>query len=139
MGPEDCISRGVYLHLAAMATIWRTIVSYIAWTHKRGSFHYDVMVTLILLFIFLAPKWVNFKDKPVERIPHQTGVVVTPDGSQFLYQVDAAAVPGKDEASIRAGLLRIIEPIAGEVDIERFEPVKDQSGRVVAYKAWVTR
>ncbi len=122
-----------------MATIWRTLSSYIWWTHKRGSFHYDVMVTLILLFIFLAPLGVNFKDKPVERIPHQTGVVVTPDGTQFLYQVDAAAVPGKDEEAIRARLLRIIEPIAGEVEIVRFEPVKDHSGRVVAYKAWVTR
>lgn len=122
-----------------MATIWRTISSYVWWTHQRGSFHYDVMVTVILLFVFVTPHFVNFKDKPVERVPHQTGVVVTPDGAGFIYQVDAAAVSGKDEASIRTDLLRVIEPIAGEVDVVRFEPVKDQAGRVVAYKAWVSR
>lgn len=122
-----------------MGTIWRTIRSYIWWTHKRGSFHYDVMVTIILLFIFLTPHWVNFKDKPVERTPHQTGVVVSPDGQGFIYQIDASAISGNDEASIRAGLLRVIEPIAGEVDVLRFETVKDHSGKIVAYRAWVSR
>ncbi len=29
--------------------MWNTIKSYIFWTHKRAGFHYDVMVTLILL------------------------------------------------------------------------------------------
>lgn len=99
------------------------------------------MVTLILLFIFLTPHWVNFKDKPVERTPHQTGVAVTPDpdGQGFIYQVDASAINGADDASIRKDLLRVIEPISGEVDIVRFEPVKNDSGKVVAYKAWVVR
>ncbi len=122
-----------------MAALWRTIRSYIWWTHPRGSFHYDVMVTIILLFIFLAPRWLNFKDKPTERTPHQTGVVVSPDGQGLVFQVDAAAVSGRDEASVRAGLLRVIEPIAGEVDLLRYEPIKDSSGRTTAYKAWVQR
>ncbi len=123
-----------------MATIWQTIRGYIWWTHKRGSFHYDVMVTLIMLFIFLAPHWVNFKDKPIERTPHQSRVVFIPDGQGGLtYQVDASAIAGTDDASLRAGLLRVIEPIAGEVEIVRYVPVKDTSGRVVAYNAWVSR
>ena len=36
-------------------TIRQTLLSYFYWTYSRGSFHYDVMVTLILLFIFLTP------------------------------------------------------------------------------------
>ncbi len=123
-----------------MRRIWSTIRNYVWWTHKRGSFHYDVMVSLILLFIFLAPRWVNFKDKPVERTPHQSRVVFIPDGQGGLvYQVDVAAVAGHDDESIRAGLLRVIEPIAGEVEIERYVPVKDATGHVVAYNAWVRR
>ncbi len=125
--------------LASMTAVWRTIRSYLWWTHPRGSFHYDIMVTLILLFIFLTPIWVNFNDKPTERTPHQTGVVVSPDGQGLVFQVDAAAISGRDDASIRAGLLRVIEPIAGEVEILRFEPIKDHSGRVTAYKVWVMR
>jgi hypothetical protein len=122
-----------------MSRVWRTIRSYILWTYERGSAPYDVMVTLILLFIFLSPYWINFKDKPVERTPHQTGVVVTPDGqSGFVYQIDASAVKG-DPTTFEEDLLHVIEPIAGEVEITRYEPVRDTQGHVVAYKVWVVR
>ncbi len=122
-----------------MSRVWQTIRRYIWWTYERGSVPYDVMVTLILAFIFITPVFLNFKDKPVERIPHQTGVVVYPDGQSLVYQIDAVAIHGKDDASIRNDLLRVIEPIAGEVEIDRYELVKDGRGRVSAYKVWVTR
>ncbi|MGA2000686.1 MAG: hypothetical protein ABSG52_11885 [Terriglobales bacterium] len=122
-----------------MSHIWKTIRSYIWWTYERGSMQYDVMVTLILAFIFIAPIWVNFKDKPIERSGHQTGVVVSPDGQNgFIYQVDASAVKG-DPTSVEADLLSVIEPIAGEVDITKYEPVRDAKGHIVAYKVWVSR
>ena len=122
-----------------MSSIWKTIRGYIWWTHDRGSLHYDVMVTLILAFIFVTPRFVNFKDKPVERTPHQTGVVVYPDGQSLVYQIDASAVKGRDDESIRRELLRIIEPIAGEVDIDRYEAIRDAQQHATAYKVWVTR
>ncbi len=122
-----------------MLRIWQTIRSYILWTYERGSMQYDIMVTLILAFIFLAPIWVNFKDKPIERMPQQSGVVVFPDGqSGFIYQIDASAVKG-DPASFEADLLRVIEPIAGEVDITRYEAVRDARGHLIGYKVWVSR
>ena len=123
-----------------MTTIWRTIRDYILWSYERGTIQYDVMVTLILLFVFLSPVWVNFNDKPIERNPHPTGVVVVPDpGGGFIYQIQSTAVSGKDEAAIREQLLRIIEPIAGEVTISKWEPVPDRSGHVVSYRVWVRR
>jgi hypothetical protein len=122
-----------------MSRIWRTIRSYILWNYERGSMQYDIMVTLILAFIFIAPLWVNFKDKPIERSPHPTGVVVFPDGqSGFVYQIDAGAVSG-NPATFENDLLRIIEPIAGEVEITRYEAVRDAKGHVVSYRVWVTR
>jgi hypothetical protein len=122
-----------------MSRIWKTIRSYILWTYERGSMQYDIMVTLILAFIFIAPLWVNFKDKPIERSPHPTGVVVSPDGQNgFIYQVDASAVRG-DPTTVEADLLSVIEPIAGEVDITRYEPVRDAKGHIVAYRVWVSR
>ncbi len=120
--------------------VWHTIRSYILWSYERGTVPYDVMVTLILLFVFLSPLWINFKDKPVERNPHRTPVAVSPDGQgAFIYQVEAAAIQGKDDSSIRSQLLSIIEPISGEVTISRFETVTDKSGRVLYYKVWVQR
>ena len=123
-----------------MNRIWRTIRGYVLWTHDRGSVHYDVMVTLILAFIFLTPRDL-FKDKPVERTPHQTEIVVLPGGDRggFIYQVAASAVGGSDDAAIRSSLERIIEPIAGEVTVTDFQVVRDGKGRAIAYKAWVRR
>jgi hypothetical protein len=118
----------------------KTLRSYIFWTYERGSFHYDVMVTVILAFIFISPHYINFKDKPVERVPHQTVVIVIPDGEGgFVYQVDAAAVGGKRGPDVDAALLRVIEPIAGEVHLVDYKAVVDRAGRVTAYKVRVTR
>ena len=36
-----------------MSLIGRTLKGYLFWTYTRGSFHYDIMVTLILAFICL--------------------------------------------------------------------------------------
>ena len=98
------------------------------------------MVTLILVFVFFSPRWINFNDRPVERNPHSSGVVVYPDGNgEFIYQVEGNAIQGGDDSSIRTGLLRIIEPISGGVSITRYEVLKDKKGNVVGYKVWVQR
>jgi hypothetical protein len=123
-----------------MNSIWRTIRGYILWSYERGSLHYDVMVTLILLFVFLSPSWINFRDKPIERVPHQTGVVIEPDGhGGFMYQIEASALSAKNDADLREQMLGIIEPIIGAASVLRYEPVKDGSGRVQSYKVWVEK
>ena len=121
-------------------SIWRTIRGFILWSPERGTVQYDVMVTLILLFVFLSPRVIDFNDRPVERNPHSTGVVVFPDGSGGLvYQVDAKAIQGDNEAAVRTQLLRVIEPVSGGVIITRYEPVPDSRGHITAYKVWVER
>jgi hypothetical protein len=123
-----------------VSSVWRTIKSFIFWSYERGTVQYDIMVTLILIFVFLSPHLINFNDRPVERNPHSTGVVVYPDGKgEFIYQVESRAVPTGDDSAVRAALLRVIEPISGSVRISRYETVTDGRGRVVAYKVWVQR
>ncbi len=127
-----------------MSWLGRTIRGYVLWTYERGSLHYDIMVTLILLFIFLAPLRFDFKDKPLERAEHQTGVLVTQDGPNTVYQVDATARDPQGQLIVsvenpEAGLERVIQEIAGEVEIVRYERVTDRKGKIVAYKAWVKR
>ena len=125
---------------AATQSIRQVLRSYFYWTFPRGSMHYDVMVTLILLFVFVSPYWINYKDRPVEHNPHRTGVVVMPDGQGgFIYQIEGRAVDGKDDDAIRSQLLSVIEPIAGEVNISNYEAVRDKSGKILAYKVWVQR
>ena len=121
--------------------VWRTIRSFILWSHERGSVQYDVMVTLILLFVFFSPRFIHFNDTPVERNPHPTGVLVygDPDGNGLVYEVNSKAVQPGDAAGLEAQLVRIIEPISGEISITKYEPVMDKKGKVLSYKVWVNR
>ena len=120
-----------------MSRIWRTLKGYLFWTYTRGSFHYDVMVTLILAFIFIAPRFINFKDKPPIRAAHPTNIMASADGK--MYQVDASAVDAQDEGMVRTNFERVLRPITGAVTVERVEQIRDTSGHVVAYRAWVHR
>ncbi len=125
---------------APVRKAWNAVRSLILWSHERGTVQYDVMVTLILIFIFLSPRYIPFNDKPVEHNPHPTGVFVYGDGKGgLIYEVDPRAVEPGDDSAVQAQLLRVIEPISGEVSISRYEAVKDKKGKVQSYKVWVNR
>ena len=122
------------------------LTSYFFWTYDRGSLHYDVMVTAILLFLFVSPHYIDFKDRPVETVAlHSSEVLVKEagmegDSARFIYQIradDMGHVTTDDQ--IRAAILRLVEPISGEVTVVRWEEVKDASGHVVAYNATVLK
>lgn len=126
--------------------IWKTMKGYVAWEYERGSLHYDVMVTLILAFVFITPLYINFKDKPIERAAHQTRVVVLPEEKGlFVYLIDAAEVQGSDDQAVRQTARRVIAQITNsDVDVVRWEPVcrmgsgpcDGQIRPIVAYKVW---
>ena len=123
-----------------MNAIWQTIRSYILWQHERGTLHYDIMVTLILIFIFFSPRVINFNDKPVARNAHPTEVVVTSDTEgRLVYQVSASALSAGDDRSVREQLLRIIEPISGAVSIVSYESVSDHKGKLQSYRVVAKR
>ena len=118
-----------------MNAIWRTIRSYVLWQHERGTLHYDIMVTLILIFIFFSPRVIEFNDKPIYRNPHPTEVLVTSDTEgRLIYQVSASAIKAGDDGVVRDQLLHIIEPISGAVSIVSYETVSDSKGKVQSYK-----
>ena len=126
--------------VSPMGAIWRTIRGYILWSYERGSLHYDIMVTLILLFVFVSPLFINFKDKPVERNPHLTGVIVIPgEKGGFIYQIPAAAVTAKADPDVRRQLEKIIEPISGAVSITNVETIRDSAGHAQSYKVSVDK
>lgn len=121
-----------------MNAIWRTIRGYILWQYERGTLHYDIMVTLILVFVFVSPRVINFNDKPIGRNPHPTDVEVTTDvDGRLIYQVAGSAISPGDERSVREQLLRIIEPISGAVSIVSYEAVS--KGNLQSYKVVVRR
>jgi hypothetical protein len=120
-------------------SVGRVLKSYLWWTHERGSVHYDVMVTLILAFIFLAPRWIDFGDHPKPDWPaNEIRAAVNPAGG-MIYEVPvemihpASATPTDDE------LAQAIAPTSGPVTVERSEPVREIGGRVVAWRVWAHR
>jgi hypothetical protein len=118
----------------SMSGAWRTIRSYILWQHERGTLHYDIMVTLIIIFVLFSPRIINYNDKPIARKPHPTQVVVTADAEgHLIYQVAAAAVSPGDERSVREQLLRVIESIVN------YEAIVDGQGHVQGYKVQAKR
>jgi len=126
--------------------MFKMIGSYIFWAYERGSFHYDIMVTLILAFMFISPHYIDFRDKPVETVPLRASEVLVKEAGRsggsirFLYQIRADDMGGAaTDEDRRAAILRVVEPISGEVTIDHFEPVLDVHGKVVAYNAWVLR
>jgi hypothetical protein len=119
---------------------------YIFWTYERGSFHYDVMVTVILLFIFISPHVIDFGDRPVEA-EHVKGhdiLVQASAGGVLVYQVSAKELKetsqdSANQLSVAQQLVSSIQPIAGTVVLDRYEPVKDANGQIEAYRVFAHR
>lgn len=119
----------------------RTLKSYFYWTYPRGSFHYDVMVTLILAFIFITPHLWDYGDKPTLLAGPSQPVIVTGDGDHGLIitvQASDVNVPAEaPESAIRKSLRIAIEPIAGDaVTVTRWQLQRDRNSNPVAWKVW---
>ena len=129
----------------------KLLKSYLFWTYPRGSFHYDVMVTLILAFLFLSPLVVNYHERPQEALTAKSAVLVKVAGTNTLvYDIGAdqiasgtqsgatGAASGQTEP-VMAELQKRIEEISGEMQIDRYSAQKDASGRVTTYRVWAHR
>jgi hypothetical protein len=116
--------------------------SYFYWTYPRGSFHYDVMVTLILLFIFLTPHWWDFGAKPsvmavsshpLQVVPNGRGVIITVQASDVSISADAS------DRQVRTVLRKAVEPVTGDdVFVTRWETATDAQGNLV-WRVWAHR
>jgi hypothetical protein len=96
------------------------------------------MVTVILAFIFLTPPSV-FKDRTPARWPRSGQVTLTSDGQNgIICELPASAVDSHD-SDMQNALKRAMEPATGQVQITRYEEVRDASGKLVGYRVWAHR
>ena len=120
----------------------RLLSSYFFWSYERGSVQYDVMVTAILLFVFVGPRFIDFKDKPVAIPPIRSSEVLVKSGSDgnFIYEVRAEDLGNAaTDAERSVALRRIVESISDTATFESYQPVVDTHGKIIAYDARVRR
>ena len=131
----------------ARRTVKQILLSYFYWTYPRGSFHYDIMVSLILLFIFLTPQikgW-SYGDKPspmggplhpIQVIGNDgQGVIVTVQASDMSLDLHTTA----PDAVVKKALRKSIEPVTGDaVVVDHWETTTDAQGNSV-WKVWAHR
>jgi hypothetical protein len=116
--------------------------SYFYWTYSRGSFHYDIMVSLILLFIFITPQLWDYGAKPsliaasshpFQVVPNGRGVIITVQAS------DVTVPAGASNRQVKKLLRKAIEPVTGDdVYIEHWETALDAQGNLT-WKVWAHR
>ncbi|PYY03816.1 MAG: hypothetical protein DMG64_06605 [Acidobacteria bacterium] len=96
------------------------------------------MVTVILAFIFLTPHSI-FKDSPNYLRLHPNEIVVRSTGPDaFVYELNASGVAAS-ESDAQKALQETLTPIAGNIEITRYEALRDNSGKVTGYRVWARR
>jgi len=124
-------------------SIKQVVMSYFYWTYPRGSFHYDVMVTLILAFIFITPHLWNYGDKPQSiahlRHPMQVTGLGDQDETHMMVTIDATDVQVPENASIgemKRLLRKAIEPVTGDaVFVDSWQTTMENGLKVWKVKA----
>jgi len=104
---------------------------FILWEYQRGSWQYDVIVGIILAFLFLTPRgW--YRDQP--RIPH-VSVISVPSGE---FMVDPDYLTGIPEGQWIPKLTQEVRIRAGNsrLTVTRVEPFVDSDGELRFYIAF---
>jgi len=148
-GTEDARGRLMperLIHPEPLATAWAKFKLFLSraifWTYERGSWQYDVICAVILIFIFLTPRsW--FHDRPtleLSDLRHRQGVIEvgrTRAGTEYL--VDSRLVeslePLKTEDAVRSVLE---ERLHHPVTIKALDPVLDKNNVMLGYTVVVS-
>lgn len=113
------------------------------WSYERGSWQYDIIVLLILAFIFLTPSsW--FHDRPqlqLSDLRHVQGIVEVGHSKKiWVYQLDArlvdslGTIPPK-KAFHELLLQRVKEPFT----VESVQPIEGEGHVILGYTVKVKR
>jgi len=126
-----------------MRTLWRVIVRTLCWSYERGSWPYDVLVLLIVVFVLFSPRgW--FRDQPrVGSASSIPGVELVSEGEGGRTRVFRVQPGLLDLRQQRSELERQThELLRDSVEdlrdrsfrIEGIHPIQDPSGTILYYK-----
>jgi hypothetical protein len=110
------------------------------WCYERGSWQYDVAVILILVFVFSPKSW--FHDQPQVGLPVNSSQVelLSKSGETEVYKVDSRVLaPPTRTPALQNDLHNALQHAGaglqdGRFAIGKIEPLRDASGKVIAYQ-----
>ena len=108
---------------------------FLFWDYPRASWQYDVMVGLILVFVFVAPRYVNFRDQP-----KPASIVMLPADGGAIYHLETRLLAGV-AATDRAGKATelVNARYKSHVEILRVEPIVDAEDETIGYAAFAEK
>jgi hypothetical protein len=115
----------------------------IFWSYERGSWQYDIIVVVILAFIFLTPAhW--FHDRPrlqLTDLRHVEGIVEVSHSEQiWVYQLDARLVDSLEPLSpLDAARQLLLQRVNPPFVIKSLEPIFGRHGVILGYTVEVQR
>jgi len=105
---------------------------FILWDFPRGGWQYDVMVGIIVAFIFLTPRdW--FRDQP--RVPNATGIAVLPS-EHGMFIIDKELLPGAEaspEQQTAQATRALRSRLGTRITVTRVEPIRTAEGELQGY------
>lgn len=108
---------------------------FILWDFQRASWQYDVMVGIILAFIFFTPRDF-FRDQP-----RASNIVMLPsEGGNSVIFIDSKALAGVPAANRIAEVTKLLQrrPETRHLSATRVQPIVDAEGGLEGYLA-ITR
>jgi hypothetical protein len=126
-----------------MRSVGRALYRTIFWSYERGTWPYDIAVVAIVVFVLLTPRhW--FHDSPQLGPPPSNETVVLldedPATSTKTYRVDARLLASpirtpELEHDLHEAVRKNISGYQGRTfTILRVDPIRDDSGTIVAYE-----
>lgn len=106
---------------------------FIFWDYPRATWQYDVMVGIIVLFVFLTPRW-WFRDQP--RTPLVSSIAVLPaehGTSVYWVEPELLASMSKDQQAQKLPDLLKKLTHQKQLTVTRIEPIADSDGETKGY------
>jgi hypothetical protein len=107
---------------------------FVLWDYPRAGWQYDVMVALILAFIFITPRdW--FRDQP-----RADNVLMLPsDRGNTVFWMDAQQLASVPESTRAAKASSLIQARTGKkYHVVRLEPLVDSEQEIKGFMAFTT-
>ena len=104
----------------------------VVWSYRRGSWQYDLILAGILVFIFLAPRYINFGDQP--RPPAVQQIESLSDEGTLLFWVDPAVIDETPADEVPERLRSLLRQRTGRtLQVIDTKPTTDAEGEIRAY------